>query len=338
MNIQENVSLAAHSTMRLGGKAKYLAEVNTEAEVIEAIAWARGHAVKLIAIGKGSNIVWQDSGFDGLVLVIRILGKRQLDDLTLEFGAGEIWDEAVAHSVELGLSGLELMSLVPGTVGATPVQNVGAYGTEISKTLVDLDAYDLYANEMVTLNNNDCAFSYRNSRFKSADRGRFIITSLRFRLKSESFQPPFYDSLQRYITAHNITDFSPASLRQAVIAIRSAKLPDPGRIPNNGSFFANPIVEQELFNELKARFPGLVAWDLPDGHVKLAAGWLIEQAGFLGAHDEATGMAIWPTQALVLVNEHASKTSDLLDFRDRIITKVRDMFGVDLQQEPELIS
>lgn len=336
MNILENVSLKDHSTMGLGGDARFLVTVHTEEELIEAVDWAVKQNQCVQPIGKGSNIIWNDSGFDGLVVVMDIKGK-ELDGDEVVFGAGEIWDEAVEFSVKQGLSGLECLSLIPGTAGATPVQNVGAYGAEVSNTLVDLKAYDLKELRMVTIPNQECDFGYRTSRFKTTDRGRFVITSVRFKLSRSHLEPPFYGSLDSYLKENNITDFSPASIRQAVITIRSSKLPNPMEVNNNGSFFANPIVSTEKFDQLKSDFPEIVGWPTDKGSVKLAAGWLVEYVGFKGFHDKKTGMSTWPTQALVLINEGATKTSDLIEFRDRIISAVEEKFGVTLEQEPELI-
>ncbi|MDQ2973196.1 MAG: UDP-N-acetylmuramate dehydrogenase [bacterium] len=337
ISIEENAALNVHSTMGLGGNARYLTSVQTNEELVEAVDWAVKNTQCVLPIGSGSNIIWRDEGFDGLVIVIDIKGKEYFGDKLVKLNAGENWDDAVAYSVSQGLSGLETLSLIPGTVGATPVQNVGAYGSEVSDTMVELKAYDLKELCMVTIKNQDCAFAYRTSRFKTIDKGRFIITSVTFKLSDKYKTPPFYGSLQSYLDEHNITDYSPASLRQAVIAIRQSKLPNPEEVANNGSFFANPIVDAEKFNNLKTSYPNMPAWPTPEGKFKLAAGWLVEQAGFKDVHDEKTGMAVWPKQSLVLINENASSTADLLEFRDKIINAVDNKFGITLEQEPELI-
>lgn len=327
--------------MRLGGPARFLAEAQSEADVEALVNWAGQQQLPFIVIGHGSNIVWRDEGFSGLVIVNKLTGKEVLTEdatsATVRLGGGEIWDEAVAWAVERGLSGIEFLSLIPGTVGAAPVQNIGAYGQELSSIVKAVQVYDTKNHCFTSLPPGDCQFSYRNSRFKSADRGRFIITALTLNLTKSMPAPPFYESLQRYIDEHQITDFTPAIIRQAVMAIRSAKLPDPKQVANNGSFFTNPLVEAAVFGQLKNRYPNIKGWPASGGRVKLAAGWLVEQAGFRGVHDSATGMATWPAQALVLVNEHARSTADLLTFRQKIIDAVDDMFGVKLDQEPEIL-
>ena len=229
------------------------------------------------------------------------------------------------------------MSLVPGTVGAAPVQNVGAYGGELSATLLELEAYDSALNMQVKLQNHECNFSYRSSRFKTTDRGRFFITSITITLRKTNPVPPFYESLQTYLDEHGIDKYTPKSIREAVINIRRNKLPDPEKVANNGSFFTNPIIEHDKFEQLKQTYPDIKGWPIKDGHVKVAAGWLVEKAGFKGVRDEKTGMATWPNQALVLVNENAQTTANLLIFRQSILDRVSKMFGITLEQEPELL-
>lgn len=341
MNIQHDVNLAQYSTMALGGRARYLVHVSTKSELQEALEFAAGQAVHSLMIGGGSNIIWQDSGFPGLVIVSEIKGFdltwRDQDTAIVKIGSGEIWDKVVERCCSRQLSGIETLSLIPGKAGATPVQNVGAYGQEIADTLIELEAYDSQTQSFVTVTKTDCRFGYRTSRFKTVDHGRFFITSLTLQLSKATMQPPFYSSLQRYLDQYQITDFSPQSIRKAVIAIRSAKLPDPSLVHNNGSFFANPIVSGDQYKQLQQTYPNIPGWLLPDNQVKVPAAWLIEQVGFKGYHDQATGMATWQKQPLVLVNESAKSTADLITFRDRVIKTVKDQFEINLTQEPELL-
>ena len=341
VNIKENVSLAPHSTMRLGGNARYLAEVKSQTDLQELVDWAHSNNLPMIMIGRGSNIVWRDEGFNGLVLVNKIMGREIINEddhaVTVKIYAGENWDEAVEWSADKKLTGIEYISLVPGTVGAAPVQNVGAYGGELAYSLLELEAYDTKLKAFVKLQNHECYFAYRSSRFKTTDKGRFLITSITLNLKKSNPKPPFYESLQKYLDEHSISEYTPKAIRKAVIAIRQSKLPDPEKVANNGSFFTNPIIEQAQFDKLKQTYPDIKGWPTKDGKVKVAAGWLVERAGFKDVHDEQTGMGTWPTQALVLVNEHARKTSDLLEFRQKIIFKVDELFNIVLEQEPELL-
>lgn len=291
-------------------------------------------------IGQGSNIVWQDAGFDGLVLVNKIPGfevRQDGDDYIVKLGAGEIWDNMVGKLVDLGLSGIEQLSLIPGTVGATPVQNVGAYGRELSDVLVSVEAYDLSENKFVEIPNADCGFSYRRSRFNQADRDRFLICSITLKLAKTNPQPPFYGSLEKYLKEHNITQYTPDNIRAGVIDIRNSKLPDPKVVANCGSFFGNPIINGKKLAELKEKYAEIQAWEMPDGSYKISAAWLLDELGLKGYKDIDTGMALWSKQPLVFVNESAKSTEDLLTFREAIKQKVRETFGVDLAQEPELL-
>lgn len=326
--------------MRLGGAAAYLCSVTTREELTSAVAWAKEHNLPMIMIGGGSNIFWRDEGFGGLIIVNNML--RYEDFIEDEFnhyvtiGAGENWDSVVERTVAAGLSGIECLSLIPGKAGATPVQNVGAYGQEIRNTLVSVEVYDRTTDTFVNIPNEDCAFGYRTSRFKTTDKDRFFITALTLHLTTQTPEPPFYNSLQQYLDEHNIHNYSPRVLRDAVIDIRSHKLPDPAEVANNGSFFANPVVDRGTYTQIQADYSDMPHWEV-EGGIKLSAAWLIEQAGFKGIHDEATGMMTWPTQPLVFVNEKAQHTADLLAFRQKVLDAVEAKFGVSLQQEPELL-
>jgi UDP-N-acetylmuramate dehydrogenase len=340
MDFRQNVSLAAYSTMGLGGSAAYLVEVTARSQVPAAVQWAAERQLPTMMIGGGSNIIWRDEGYPGLIIVNRIMGYEVLEEDAanryLTIGAGEPWDNVVARSVEAGLTGIEALSLVPGTAGATPVQNVGAYGQEIADTLVSIEAYDTTTYQLLNIPASDCAFGYRTSRFKTVDHGRFYITALTLHLMVSNPEPPFYSAVEKYFQEHDITTYTPAALRQAVIAIRTAKLPDPAVVHNTGSFFANPIISADQLLNLTAQFENLPHWPLENGGAKLSAAWLIEQAGFKDYHDDS-GMATWPRQSLVFINEHAKTTADLLAFKQKVVDAVQARFGITLQQEPELL-
>lgn len=342
MNIVPNVSLANYSTMRLGGIADFLVEIHDRAELAEAFEWARVKSLPTIMIGGGSNIFWQDAGFHGLVMVNKIMEysdhTEDAESHYLTIGAGENWDSVVARAVQAGLTGIEALSLIPGTAGATPVQNVGAYGQDISQTLVSVEVFDTTTGQPAILPNEACGFGYRTSKFKGEFRGRYFITGITLNLRAGNPLPPYYGAVQTYLEANPSNQpITPAVIRQAVVAIRTAKLPDVERVANNGSFFANPIVSEDTLVALRANNPTLLCWPLKGGGAKIPAAWLIEQTGFKDYHDEATGMATWPRQPLVLVNESAKTTSDLLAFRDKITAAVQAKFGIPLTQEPELL-
>lgn len=326
--------------MRLGGPAKYLMDITSALQVEPAIKWAEENNLKVIMIGVGSNIVWADQGFDGLVLVNKIMGFELQDqeyESFVNIGAGENWDSCVERIVKAGLSGVENLSLIPGTAGATPVQNVGAYGKEIADTLVCVQAYDKQEKKMVVLPKTECDFSYRKSRFNGKDRGRFFITSITLALSKNPPMPPFYGALQAYLAEHKITTYTPQVIRKAVIDIRNSKLPDPAKVANCGSFFANPIIDDYLLDELIEKYPGIPHWSMGDNTSKVSAAWMLEQLGLRGYHEPNTGMAIWDKHSLVFVNEKAPDTASLIAFRDAIIKKAEEKFGITLKQEPELI-
>lgn len=339
MNISEQVNLKEHSTMRLGGVADFACDVKSRDELVEAVRWADERKLPYRVIGTGSNIIWSDDGFRGLLILNRIeqLSLTPADDGMVEVtvGSGMNWDAFVAETVAAGLSGVEAMSLVPGTCGATPIQNVGAYGQDISQTLVSLEAFDTSASQYLTIPQADCDFGYRTSRFNRADRGRFLIVSLTFRLTKSAPAPPFYPPVTEYLENNDLSATA-ANIRTAVVAIRTSKLPDPAKIGNTGSFFANPIISHELFDTLHSQYVDLRYWEAADG-VKISGAWLIDKAGFKDFHDKETGMATWTNQPLVLVNENAPDTAALLKFKQKIVDAVQAKFGVTLQQEPELL-
>ncbi len=341
MDIRQNVSLKDYSTMRLGGTAAYVVDVHDRNEVAEAVAWADERDLPVMMIGGGSNIVWRDEGFNGLLLVNKIMRfeEQQEDDENyyVTIGAGENWDASVAKTVARGMTGIEALSLIPGTAGATPVQNVGAYGQEIADTLVSIEAYDAQTKQFVNVRAIDCGFGYRTSRFKTDDHGRFFITAITLHLLHKNPQPPFYAGVQSYLEERGIPEVTPQVMRDAVIAIRSSKLPDPAKVANNGSFFSNPIISDGQLAQLQADYGAVPHWAASEGMAKIPAAWLLEMTGFKDYHDAETGMATWPTQPLVLINEHATSTSQLLLFKQKIVNTVHQKFNILLEQEPELL-
>ncbi len=342
MQIRSNVPLAELSTMRLGkGVARYLAVVNDKDELEQAVGWAQAGNIPIFVLGGGSNVIISDRDFEGLVLVNRLKGFEVLEETEahtdLLIAAGEDWDSVVERTVNMNLSGIEAMSSIPGTAGATPVQNVGAYGQEIADRLISLEAYDLTAHGNVRLLKEECGFSYRNSIFKNPANRRYVITAITIRLSRSNPRGPFYDSLQKYFDKHGIDEreVTPRTVRQAVTEIRRLKLPDPKIIANAGSFFKNPVVDAGTFSALAAKFPGIVSYNMPGGRVKLAAGWLIDQAGLKGY--ASGGLKTFEHNALVVVNQSARTWTELERFGDYIAESVRRKFGVRLEREPELL-
>lgn len=336
MDIHTNIPLKNFTTMKLGGNAKYFIEARSPADIAAAFAKAKAESLPVFVLGTGSNVIAHDEGFNGIILRVRISGFDVISDTasttTVRLGAGEDWDAIVKRTVDMNLSGIEAMSAIPGTVGATPVQNVGAYGQEIADTLQAVEAYDGQTGNMVTLTNEQCEFSYRDSIFRNREKGRYVITAITLKLSKNPPVPPFYDSLQKYFDERGVKLFTPEAVRNAVIDIRSVRLPDPRKLPNSGSFFKNVIVEAWQLGDLKAKFPEMPAYEMADGRAKIPAGWLIEQAGLKGKL--LHGVKVYENNALILVNESATSYNDLASARQEIINTVRDKFGLQLEQEP----
>ena len=336
MDIHTNIPLKNYVTMRLGGNARFMADIHKAEDLSGLIARAREQNLPIYILGGGSNTIVPDEGFAGLVLRNRIPGFQVVSETpseaTIEVGAGEDWDSVVRRCVGMNLSGIECLSAIPGTAGAAPVQNIGAYGQEISETLVSLQAYDTQTNKIVTLTNAQCEFSYRDSIFRNSQMGRYIITSITLRLYKAAPLQPFYKAVQDYLDANNIAIYTPQTLRDAVIAIRTEKLPDPKVRPNNGSFFKNAIVEDWQLNDLREQYHDIPIYDMPDGRYKIPTGWLIEQTGLKG--QLLHGMRVHDKNALVLINESATSYADLAAARDEIIGAIRDKFQIIVTQEP----
>jgi len=333
MNIRENVPISELTTMRLGGNARYVIEVTSEDDVEPAYAFADDKELPIYVLGSGSNIIGRDGGFNGVVLVNKIMGMGvygEERDGTIELYAnsGELLDDFVAYSVARGWHGMEALSAIPGTVGAAPVQNVGAYGQDISQSLVLVRAYDQLLEDFVDIPAYDMDLSYRHSIFNSGDKvGRYFITKVVVRLNREHMEPPFYNSLQAWLDEHHISVYTPDIIRHAVCEIRAAKLPDPKMIASSGSFFKNVyLTSDEEIAAAKAR--GIPVWD----GGKIPSGWLIEHAGLKGR--EFHGMRVSDKASLVLINESAHDYADLAAAREEIIRIVREKFGYTLEQEP----
>jgi UDP-N-acetylmuramate dehydrogenase len=336
MDIHRNIPLKNYLTMRLGGNARFMTVAHTTEDIATICSKAHSQGLKIFILGGGSNSLASDAGFDGIVIRNAIKGVSILAEdassMTIEFGAGEIWDKAVQFTVEHSLSGIEALSAIPGTVGAAPVQNIGAYGQELADTFVSLNAYDTEANQYITLTNEQCQFAYRHSIFRGSASGRYVITSVTLKLYKAAPSPPFYKALQDYFDNHNTTIFTPTIVREAVTAIRSDKLPDPTDQPNTGSFFKNAIIEQWQRDELLKKYPDMPSYDLGNKTFKIPTGWLIEQTGLKGSL--LHGIRVHKKNALVLINETATSYEDLAAARSTIIGAVRDTFRITIEQEP----
>ncbi|MCJ1966519.1 UDP-N-acetylmuramate dehydrogenase [Candidatus Nanosynbacter sp. TM7-087] len=336
MDVMTNISLKQYTTMKLGGEARYMATADSASDVVSLYRNARKENLPIFVLGGGSNVITHDEVFEGIVLLNRIKGFEiisEADETTdVKIGAGEVWDEVVERVIGLGLQGIEAMSGIPGTAGAAPVQNVGAYGQEIADTLISLEAYDSKTDTIVTISADECDFSYRNSIFRDKEKGRYCILNITLRLNKAEPKPPYYASLQKYIDENDIREVNLSVIRVAVLNIRSEKLPDPAELPSAGSFFKNALVEKWKLEELQKEYSDIPNYAMSDGRYKIPTGWLIDKAGLRGYRSH--GMRVYEKNALVLVNDSATGYDDLAAIREEIVQIVFDKFGIKIEQEP----
>ena len=336
MDVMTNVSLKQYTTMKLGGETRFMVTADSPGDVVSLYRNAKNENLSIFVLGGGSNIITHDEVFEGIVLLNKIKGFEIIsenDETTdIKIGAGEVWDDVVEKAIELGLQGIEAMSGIPGTAGAAPVQNVGAYGQEIADTLISLEAYDSKTDSIVTMLADECDFSYRNSIFRSREKGRYCILNITLRLNKAEPKPPYYASLQKYIDENDIREVNLSVIRVAVLNIRSEKLPDPAELPSAGSFFKNALVEKWKLEELQKEYSDIPNYAMSDGRYKIPTGWLIDKAGLRGYRSH--GMRVYEKNALVLVNDSATGYDDLAAIREEIVQIVFDKFGIKIEQEP----
>lgn len=342
--LERGVELAPHTTLELGGPAAFWLRATSVAEAQEALAWARRGGVPHLVLGGGSNLLVPDAGFDGLVLAVRwrgVTSSSRGEALLLEVAAGEPWDDVVSRAVEAGWQGLECLSGIPGLTGATPVQNVGAYGQEVAEVIEAVEVLDVRDGGVRSWTPQACAFAYRDSVFKR-EPGRWIVTSVTFRLRSKALAVPRYGELSKALGGAPAT---PAATREAVLALRRSKsmVLTEGDVNRRsvGSFFTNPVVAAVVADEVvqRARRRGLAEvprWPQPDGRVKLAAGWLVEQSGVAkGLRRGHVGVS--SAHALALVHHGGGTTRELLELAAWVQGQVEAAFGVRLEREAVLV-
>ena len=337
MKIQENISLKPFTTFGIDKKAKFFTTVETLDELKAALLAAKEKQLPVFILGGGSNILLTRD-IEGLVIKLEIKGinlvKEEGDQLWVEVGAGEMWHELVLHSIAEDWAGLENLSLIPGTVGASPMQNIGAYGVEIKDVFDSLQAMHRETFEMQSFDAEACRFGYRESVFKQTFKDQFVITSVTFRLsKTPNFHLE-YGAIREVLAANGIDQPSIRAISDAVIQIRQSKLPDPKEIGNAGSFFKNPTIPNAQFDALKASYPSIPGYPSAEG-VKVAAGWLIEQTGWKGKRIGEVG--VHAKQALVLVNYGGGTGEEIKKLSEQIQASVYDKFGVQLQAEVNFI-
>ncbi|WP_223470633.1 MULTISPECIES: UDP-N-acetylmuramate dehydrogenase [unclassified Pseudomonas] len=334
LQVRAGVSLKPFNSFGVDVTARLFAEAHSDDDVRQALAYATEHAVPLLVIGGGSNLLLTGD-IDALVLRMASHGIRLLSDdgerVVVEAEAGEPWHPFVQHTLAQGWAGLENLSLIPGTVGAAPMQNIGAYGVEIKDVFAGLTALDRQTGELRDFSLEDCRFAYRDSLFKQ-QAGRWLILRVRFALSRAAHLHLEYGPVRQRLTEQGIEQATPTDVSRAICSIRSEKLPDPAVLGNAGSFFKNPLVPAAHVAHLKLQYPDLVAYPQPEGQMKVAAGWMIERAGWKGFREGDAG--VHKLQALVLVNYGSATGPQLLDLALRIQKDIAERFQVELEMEP----
>jgi UDP-N-acetylmuramate dehydrogenase len=338
--LKKDVSLKNLTTFKVGGLAKYFAEVKNEDELIDAARFAKDRSLPVFVLGGGSNVLISDKGFDGLVIKYVRDGVEfeSLDKhhVLVRVGAGLVWDRLVGLTVDKNLQGVECMSGIPGSVGAAPVQNIGAYGQEIKDVFVELTAYDLKKCEFVVFDKKRCKFAYRDSVFKKErNKGRFVITEVVLKLNKNSSPLIKYESLKSYLRERGIKNPAFKEVRSSILKLRRVRLEDPNEIGNAGSFFKNPFINKRLFTQLKNRFPGIPYHEV-DSRYKLFAAWLIEKAGWKGKNYKDAKVS--DKHALIITNPKGKALAkDIKELAKKIKEDVYKKFKVKLEPEVQLM-
>ncbi len=334
MIIHENYSLKKLNTFGIDAAAHYFAQFSSLEEIKELLSRQTFVNTQKLILGGGSNLLFTKD-FDGIVLKNNLRGieliKEDADFYFIKAGAGEKWHDLVMHCIANNYAGLENLSLIPGSVGASPLQNIGAYGVEIKDCFYELEAMRIADKSIQTFNNEECKFGYRESVFKHELKNQFIITSVTYKLLKKPVFNTSYGAIEKELEVMGIKELNIQAISKAICNIRSSKLPNPAEIGNAGSFFKNPEVVRCKFEFLKGQFPAIVGYDLESGNVKLAAGWLIEQCGWKGKTIGDAG--VHKLQALVLVNYDNAKGSEIVELSQKIMDTVMDKFGVQLERE-----
>lgn len=328
MIIRENVNISSLTTMRLGGPARFLIEIEKEEDLGDALDFAREKNLKIFILGGGANTLGHDEGFDGVILKNVMTGISD-ENGTITAMGGEEWDRVVEFTTDRGYTGIEALSKIPGSAGAAPVQNIGAYGQDVSGTFVSAKVYDLKTSTFKTLTKSDFNFSYRKSLLNTTEKNRYFVLSITLKLAKGTMPRPFYNSIEKYIAENGETDLSPRNIRKIVSEIRADKLPDPAEKASAGSFFKNVYL-----SEAEAKTAEENGFPVYHGHdgLKINSGFLIERAGLKGKL--LNGMRVSDKAALVLINESANSYADLASARAEIIETVKNDSGFTLEQEP----
>ena len=337
MNFSENYSLKNHNTFGVDAKAKYFAIFNSEEELADLLKSEITQKEPLFILGGGSNILLTKN-FDGLVLANEIKGIEIVSENenynTIKVGAGEVWHDFVLWSIEKNLSGIENLALIPGLVGASPMQNIGAYGVEVKDVVESVDFIEIDSGNKKTIENSACNFGYRDSIFKHELKGKVVITKVVLKLSRRPLNKTTYGAIDGELKNLNL-EASPKNIAQAVINIRNSKLPDPKVLGNSGSFFKNPVIETTKFKKLKKEFPEIVGYKVSETESKIAAGWLIDNAGLKGYRKADAG--VYKNQALVLVNYGNATGLEIINLAKEIQEVVKEKYGIQIELEVNIL-
>lgn len=338
MKIEENILLRDFTTFKVGGCAKYFSKLKNKSEISGLVNFGKEKGLPIFILGGGSNIIVSDGELPMLVIKNEILGQEILSEdgggVLISVGAGENWDELVAFCVERGFIGIEALSAIPGTVGGAPIQNIGAYGAEAKDVIDYVSVYDIEEEVFKTFSNKECEFNYRDSIFKKFP-GKYVVLEVIFKLhKNVPIKIPSYPGVAEKLKEKKITNPSLFYIREVITEIRANKLPDPWIIPNVGSFFKNPVVSQEVFENIKNKFPDVKYFQVEE-RFKIPAGWLIETAGLKGANFGAVGT--YKNNAMVLVNNGGARFQDIYTAEENIRNTIREKFGIMLEREPIVV-
>lgn len=336
LSIADNVSLREYNTLAVPASARYLVRISSDPQVPEALAFAQQRGLPVMVLGQGSNVVFSGD-YNGVVLLMQTSGisvSAAGEQALVDVAAGENWHQLVCWSLQQGYAGIENLALIPGTVGAAPIQNIGAYGVELCSVLDSVYGWHSDSAAWQRLSSAECQLGYRDSIFKHALKDRFVITSVRLRLTTTSQSNTQYETLSRYLQEQGIANPGPVQVAEAVMAIRRSRLPDPDTLANAGSFFKNPVVPASHYRTLLSQYPDLVSYPLADGTFKLAAGWLLERAGWKGR--QLGGCGFHAQQALVLVNPGGASGADVMALAETVKNDISQMFGITLEIEPRV--
>lgn len=336
--VQTDVDLQTFNTLNISAKARYFAKVESQSQLRHILTHPKTEGLKIFILGGGSNILFTED-FDGLVLHIEIKGREVIketdDHVWLKIGAGENWHETVRYCVEKGWGGIENLSLIPGTVGAAPIQNIGAYGVELEEVFEWLEAMDIEGRAVRRYNKEESEFGYRDSIFKGELKGIVIVTNVVLKLSKNPELNTSYGAIRSMLEERDITDPDIRDISDIVIDIRNSKLPNPEMLGNAGSFFKNPVVKEELYKRIKEKYPDAPGYPMDGNKIKIPAGWLIEETGWKGKVVGNTGT--YKQQALVIVNHGGATGKEILNLAKEIQTSVVDEFGIDLVPEVNII-